>query len=126
MNSDPSPPRDLRHLLLKIVLDQAWGLCVAYLALGLGAEVLRRQGVSWGAKAQQFLDGIPFFAIRAVGQAEPYLSAVAVGRLTPFWNRVLLSSITLGAIVLQAFLVSMLVLGGLRLFAKSRQEGSGS
>ncbi len=124
--TDPSHPRDLKRHLLKIVFDQAWGLCVAYLVLGLAAEVLRRQGVSVGAKAQQFLDGIPYFAIRVVGQSEPYLSAVALGRLTPFWNRVLLSSITLGAIVLQAAVVSALVLGALSLFRKKPPLGPSS
>lgn len=126
MTSEPSQPRDLRRQLLRIVFDQAWGLCVAYLAVGLGAEVLRRRGVGVGMRAQQFLDGIPYFAIRAVGQAEQYLNAVALGRLSPFWNRVLLSSITLAVIVFQALLVSLLVMGASRLFEGRRQDSSKS
>jgi hypothetical protein len=120
----PSQPRGPSwRELFAIVYEQAWGLCVAYLGLGLLAELLRRRGLTMGARAQQFLDGIPFFAIRAVGQTEPYLSAVALGQLTPFWNRVLLTCITLSAIVLQATLVGLLVALLFQVFARRREAG---
>ncbi len=119
----PSPRGPSWRDLFAVVYQQAWGLCVAYLGLGLVAEVLRRQGLMVGARAQQFLDGIPYFAIRAVGQTEPYLSAVALGRLTPFWNRVLLACITLGTILLQATLVGLLVALLFQLFTRRREAG---
>ena len=111
---DPSPPvggpglpssRPSWRLVLRMVYEQAWGLCVAYLGIGLVFELLRRLGVGVAATVQEFLDGLPLFAIREAGLLEPYLRASAVGSLTPFWNRVLLSSITVGAILLQATLV---------------------
>ena len=98
--------------LLALVYEQAWGLCVAYLAVGLFAEVARRLGAAWATTVQQFLDGLPFFAIRVTGLLEAYLRASAVGQLTPFWNRVTLSAITVGAILAQATLMAGLLSAG--------------
>jgi len=96
------------RIVLAMVGHQGWGLCVAYLAVGLVVEVARRMDAAWAFSAQEFLDGLPFYALRATGTMDAYLRASAVGALTPLWNRLLLSGITLGAILLQAAL-----LGGL-------------
>jgi hypothetical protein len=105
-----------------MVYEQAWGLCVAYLAVGLLAELLRRAGVEMAGTVQEFLDGLPFFAIRESGQLEEYLRASAVGSLTPFWNRVLLSSIAVGAILLQATLVGAAI-AAVYSFLRRRRPG---
>ena len=88
-----------------MVAAQAFLICAGYLVVGLLAEVLRRAGVAKASKVTLFLDGLPIAIMRQVGALEPYLSATALNRLTPFWNRVLLIGFGLTAIVLQATLV---------------------
>lgn len=110
----PDPSRPSMRDVMGMVFEQAWGLCIAYLGVGLVAETARRAGVRPAASVQEFLDGLPYFAIRLSGFLEEYLRASAIGRLTPFWNRVLLSSITVGAILLQAALLGGLLWGAWR------------
>jgi len=105
----PLPERPSWRPLVKLVFEQAWGLCVAYLCIGLLAEGLRRLGVERAGSVQEFLDGLPFFAIRESGLLDEYLRSASVGRLTPFWSRVMLSSITMGAILLQATLLGAIL-----------------
>lgn len=117
----PSPHRPPWRAVLAMVYEQAWGLSVAYLAVGLLAEVARRLGAAWAGPVQEFLDGLPFYAIRASGLLDVYLRASALNQLTPFWNRILLSAITVLAILLQATLIGALIAGGW-LFARSRRR----
>ncbi|MBI5542752.1 MAG: hypothetical protein HY901_02610 [Deltaproteobacteria bacterium] len=107
-DADDALDRPSRSVLV-MVYEQAWGLCIAYLGVGLLFEVLRRLGVPSAGSVQEFLDGLPFYAIRQSSLLELYLRASAIGQLSPFWNRVLLSSITVGAILLQATLMAGLV-----------------
>lgn len=107
--------------MLVLVYEQAWGLCVAYLTVGLVSEVARRLGARWASPVQEFLDGLPFYAIRAGGQLEPYLRASAIGDLSPFWNRLLLSGLTVGAILLQATLLAALLALGWTLALRRRR-----
>ena len=116
-----TPERSSWSAVLRLVYGQAWGLCVAYLALGLLAEVLRRLGVPATADVQEFLDGLPYFALRLSGLLELYLRASAVGQLSPFWNRVLLSSITVAAILVQATLLGALLAVGWKLTGARRR-----
>jgi hypothetical protein len=118
-----APARAAWRPVLELVYEQAWGLCVGYLALGLVAEVLRRLGVPGAATVQEFLDGLPYFALRVSGLLELYLRASAVGQLSPFWNRVLLSSITVGAILVQATLLGALLAVGWKLARPRRRDG---
>jgi len=107
--------------LLSAVFQQAWGLCAAYLGIGLGSELLRRLGFSAGTSIQQFLDGLPIFTMEKLGLLDVYLGAVAIGSLTPFWNRMLLSGVTLVLIMCQALLVAgLMALGWLALRSTSR------
>ncbi len=107
--------------VLTLVYEQAWGLCVAYLAVGLIAEVGRRAGASWASAALEFLDSLPFYAIRASGLLELYLRASAIGELPPFWNRVLLSGITVLAILVQATLLGAVLAAGWLLALRRRR-----
>ena len=115
--SEPSPWR----AVLTMVYEQAWGLCVAYLAIGLIAEVARRLGAPWANAALEFLDSLPFYAIRASGLLELYLRASAIGDLPPFWNRMLLSGLTVLAILLQATLIGALLASGWMWAARRRK-----
>jgi hypothetical protein len=99
--------------LMSVVFQQAWGLCVAYLAIGLVAELARRGGLKLGASAQSFLDSLPLFVMHHAGLIESYLRAVVAGQLTPFWNRALLSSVTIGVILIQATLTGLILLGAM-------------
>jgi hypothetical protein len=101
---------------MTMVYGQAWGLCVAYLVLGLVSELLRRGGLQIGSKAQAFLDSLPLTTMHYLGGIEIYLRALVSGVLNPFWNRMLLSSITLVVILVQATLTGLLIL----LFARTR------
>lgn len=106
--------------LFAVAYQQAWALCAAYLAVGFVAELARRGGSKLGISTQAFLDSLPIFAIHFSGFIEPYLRAVALGSLTPFWNRMLLSSITLVVILLQATLTALFLAGLMRLFGRRR------
>jgi hypothetical protein len=120
LSSEPPASQTWRSLLT-LIYEQAWGLCIAYLTVGLGAEVLRRCDIDAALKVQEFLDGLPFFAIRQTGLLDGYLRASALGRLTPFWNRVLLASITVGAILVQATLIGALLAGAWSLARRRRK-----
>ncbi len=97
--------------MASVVLHQAWSLCVAYLGIGMLAEVSRRAGLSLGTSVLTFLDGMPIFALRLTGLLEWYLGAVAVGQLSPFSNRLLLSGLTVSAIFIQASLIGLAMMG---------------
>jgi hypothetical protein len=116
--------RPSRADLVALVYEQAWGLCVAYLAVGLIFEVLRRFGAPKAALVQEFLDGLPLFTIRQCGLLELYLRASALNQLTPFWNRVLLASITVGTIVLQATVLGLVLATAWGLLGKRRGRES--
>ncbi|HEY3448031.1 MAG TPA: hypothetical protein VGK67_16865 [Myxococcales bacterium] len=116
----PAEP-SLWRPVLTMVYEQAWGLCVAYLAVGLIAEVGRRLGAAWASSALDFLDSLPFYAIRASGLLELYLRASAIGDLPPFWNRMLLSGITVLAILVQATLLGALLAAGWMLASRRRK-----
>lgn len=118
----PSSSSERRSTLrsMNVIYTQAWGLCVAYLAMGLGAEIMRRLGIRAGAVVQEFLDGVPLYAIRMSGQIEGYLRASALGLLTPFWNRLLLASITVVVILAQATLIGAVVVAGTRIARRGR------
>lgn len=103
---------------MAVAYEQAWALCAAYLAIGLVAELLRRGGVKLGASAQSFLDSLPVFVIHTLGLLDPYLRAVVLGDLSPFWNRVLLGSVTVALILLQATVIGLGLTAVLRLFQK--------
>ncbi|MGC4117174.1 MAG: hypothetical protein QM765_21955 [Myxococcales bacterium] len=107
--------------MLTMVYEQAWGLVVAYLVIGLVAELGRRAGAQWATAALEFLDSLPFYAIRASGLLELYLRASAIGDLPPFWNRVLISGITVTAILVQATLLGMLLAAGWLYAARRRK-----
>lgn len=126
LSPPPGGPADARErprarAVFAVVFDQAWGLCVAYLAVGLLGEVGRRLGLRGAAAVQGFLDGLPFFVLRATGLLEAYLQASAIGRLTPFWNRIALSSLTVLAILVQASVLGLLLAGLWRLSRVGRR-----
>ena len=73
---------------------------------------------------QEFLDGLPFYAIRATGLLELYLRASAIGDLPPFWNRVLLSGITVAGILVQATLMGTLLAAGWTLLSRRHRRPS--
>lgn len=103
---------------MAVAYEQAWALSAAYLAAGLVAELLRRGEVKLGTSAQSFLDALPMFAIHKIGLLDLYLRAVVLGDLSPFWNRVLLSSVTLAIILLQATLTGLVLATAIRLLHK--------
>jgi hypothetical protein len=82
--------------------------------MGLGAELLRRSGVRAAAALLNFLDGLPYFVLRESKLLDRYLTGVAVGELAPFWNRVLLASITIGCIFVQALVLGTIIAAGWR------------
>jgi hypothetical protein len=110
VESRDDPPRGVRigrgpRVLFEAVYAQAFGLSVAYLLAGIAAEVLRRQEVKVSTSLAQFLDGLPLQILRHSGLLDAYLKAVVTNRLSPFWNRVLLAALALGAIHLLATLL---------------------
>lgn len=119
--ADLASERSPWRAVLTMVYEQAWGLCVAYLFIGLVAEVARRAGAAWAGSALEFLDSLPFYAIRSSGLLELYLRASAIGDLPPFWNRLLLSGLTVLAILVQATLLGAVLAAGW-LFATRRRK----
>lgn len=114
-----APPTDapLRlevRSLFSTVYSQAFGLCVAYLVVGLTAELLRRSGFALGLSTQRFLDGLPYVALKTVGLLDDFLLSVGQSDLGPFWSRLALVAIALAVIVAQATLVGLTVLAFLR------------
>ncbi len=102
----PSPePKKCVSSALRMVLHQVWLLCIAWLMLGILSELLRRAGLPRAIALQSFLDSLPLFVIERTGHVESWLNATATGQLTPFWNRLLLSSIGVLSLAIQAFII---------------------
>lgn len=97
-------PHSFRELA-GTVRKQAFWICVGYLSLGSLSEVLRRWGMPAGVKLQRFLDGMSILVIELTGIDDAYLNAIGSGRLSPFWNRCALSSLTALLIFVQALLL---------------------
>ena len=93
-------PHSLRELMA-LVLRQSFWICAGYLVLGLGSELLRMGDSRWGARLQNFLDGLPIAFLRLTGFLELYVEQTVLGALTPFWNRCLLASLTVALIFVQ-------------------------
>lgn len=110
-------PRLLKKFLA-LSVRQSLDLCSAYLLLGLGAELLRRQANPWGTMILNLLDSIPYLVLRWSGFLDSFLVALATGQLSPFLSRFLLCSLSLFLVSVQAITVSLILSCGLYLVRK--------
>ncbi len=134
-------PHSLKEFM-DMVASQAFWICMGYLAIGIISELTRMKGESvtdghlsgslgigdLGAWIQRRADSLPLTAMSLLGFTESYLSESAIGFLaSPFWNRVLLSSITAALIYVETlvfgFAFSLFFLGCERLYRKIKGEG---
>lgn len=95
------PPRP--STVFGSILKQAFWLSMAYLGIGTFIEGMRRTtGAEFWNQATQFVDSVALMLLRRAGFIDPLFGAAARNQIGPFGMRLLLSTITIGAIFIQA------------------------
>ena len=105
--SAAAPPHTFSEFF-SLVISLTFWIVIFYTVLGIAAELMRSAGMPEGTSLESFLDSEAVALLSLTGTIDAYISAVVTGSLTPFWNRVLLSSLTVVIIILQSLVFGAL------------------
>jgi hypothetical protein len=104
---DEDARRPWAQAVFRVVLIQAFWISLGYVAIGLGVEALRRiTGREFWSQGTELVDSLALMLLRRAGLIDGLIAAAAHNTINAFGIRLLLSTTTVAAIFLQAFLLA--------------------